>query len=171
MAQEIKNKVAESKLVTLDLQDYYIEGKRSQIDVAQWLEEGLILREKSFRQAVNSFDFSAFKNHFVALHCSTDAIVPVWAYMLMTSKLEGLAQEIVFGDLQQLESFLMRESLRRIDISAFSGKNIIVKGCFEKPIPSSAYVQITQQLSAVANAVFYGEACSSVPVFKKSKSG
>ncbi|MDT8414958.1 MAG: DUF2480 family protein [Flavobacteriaceae bacterium] len=170
MAEEIKNKVAESKLITLDLQDYYLEGQRSQIDVAQWLEEGLILREKSFRQAVNSFDFSVFKNHFVALHCSTDAIIPVWAYMLLTSKLTGVAQAIVFGDLQQLESFLMRESLSRLDLSAFSGKNIIVKGCFEKPIPSSAYVQIMQQLSSVANAVFYGEACSSVPVFKKPKS-
>jgi hypothetical protein len=170
MVQEIKNKVAESKLITLDLQDYYLEGKRSQVDVAQWLEEGLILREKPFREAVNSFDFSTYKNHFVALYCSTDAIVPVWAYMLLTSKLTGLAQEIVFGDLQQLESFLMHKSLSQIDVSAFSGKNIIVKGCFEKPIPPSAYVQITQRLSGVANAVFYGEACSSVPVFKKPKS-
>lgn len=169
MEGEIKNRVAQSTLVTFDLEDLYPSGERASLDVSEWLEEGLVLREKKFRDAVNAFDFSIYQNRHVALFCSTDAIVPVWAFMLVGSKLFGVAQNVVFGSLDDLENVLFTQKIYQTDFSAFKDKNVMVKGCFNKPVPTSAFVLITLQLQKYAKAVFYGEACSSVPIYKKKQ--
>lgn len=169
MEGEIKNRVAQSTLVTFDLEDLYPSGERVALDVSQWLEEGLVLREKKFREVVNTFDFSIYKNQHVALFCATDAIVPVWAYMLVTSKLTNLAQNVIFGSHEDLENALFTQKIYQTDFSAFKDKNVMVKGCFNKPVPASAFVLVTLQLQKHAKAVFYGEACSSVPIYKKQK--
>lgn len=169
MEGQIKNRVAESTLATLDLEDFYSAGQRSAIDLSQWLEEGLVLREKKFRDTVNAFNFSPYQDHHVALLCSTDAIVPVWAYMLVASKLFGIAQNMIFGDLNDLEKVLFTQKISQTDFSAYKDKNVMVKGCFKKPVPASAFVLVTTQLQKHAKAVFYGEACSSVPIYKKPR--
>lgn len=169
MEGEIKNRVAESTLITLDLEDFYLPGERIAIDLSQWLEEGLVLREKKFREAVNTHDFSIYKNQHLALFCATDAIVPVWAYMLVASKLSHIAQNVIFGSLEDLENALFTQKIYQTDFSAYKDKNVMVKGCFNKPVPASAFVLVTLQLQKYAKAVFYGEACSSVPIYKKQQ--
>ncbi len=167
MAEEIINRVANSNLVTIDPEDFYIDGKRFVLDVSQWLDEGLVLREKNFRQAVGSYDWAVYQNGLVALHCSTDAIIPVWAYMLIASKLSGIAAKVTLGNLEDLERELFIDQISKLNLSDYTGKNVIVKGCSKKPVPGSAYILITQKIEPFAKAVLYGEACSSVPVFKK----
>ncbi|MGC1516350.1 MAG: DUF2480 family protein [Maribacter sp.] len=167
MSEEIINKVAQSKLVTFNLEDHYPEGKRSSIDIKEWLHEGLILREKEFRISLENHDWAQYTDHFVALHCSSDAIVPGWAYMLITTKIAPYAKKAVQGDLQALESFLYQSVIESINVSDFQDKMVIIKGCSKKPVPLNAYVFITEKLQAVAKSVMYGEACSSVPLFKR----
>jgi hypothetical protein len=167
MAEEIVNRVANSKLVTIDLEDYYIEGKRCLLDISQWLDEGLVLREKNFRQVVDSFDWTVFQNALVALYCSTDAIFPVWAYMLISSKLTGIAAKITLGNLEDLDRELFINQISKLNPSDYTDKNVLIKGCSKKPVPDAAYIFITQKIEPFAKAIMYGEACSSVPVFKK----
>jgi hypothetical protein len=169
MREEIINRVASSKLKNFDLEDYYASGTRTQIDIAQWLVEGMVLVESRFRESVKNTDFTTYKNHHVALHCSTDAIVPQWAWMLLQSQLTGVATTIVHGSLQDLETVLYRKALEQIDLSEFEDLPVIVKGCAHKPVPTSAYLMITEKLQGVARSIMYGEACSSVPVYKKAK--
>lgn len=169
MREEIINRVASSKLRNFDLEDYYTPGTRSTIDISQWLMEGLVLIEKRFRESVKTTDFSIYKDHHVALHCSTDAIVPAWAWMLLQSELSNVAQSVVYGTLEDLETYLYRNSIENIDLTAYTDLPVIVKGCAKKPVPVSAYLMITEKLQKVASSVMYGEACSSVPVFKSSK--
>lgn len=167
MAEEIINRVASSKLVTIDLEDFYADGKRLVLDVSQWLDEGLVLREKNFRQSVDTYDWTVFQNGLVALHCSTDAIVPVWAYMLISSKLSRIADKVTLGKLEDLERELFIDQISKLDLSDYKEKNVLIKGCSRKPVPASAYILIAQKIEPYAKAVFYGEACSSVPIFKK----
>lgn len=167
MSEEIINKVAQSKLVTFNLEDHYPEGKRSSIDIKEWLHEGLILREREFRISLENHDWAQYTDHFVALYCSSDAIVPGWAYMLITTKVAPYAKKTVQGDLQALESFLYQSVIESMNVSDFQDKMVIIKGCSKKPVPLNAYVFITEKLQAVAKSVMYGEACSSVPLFKR----
>lgn len=167
MSEEIINKVAQSKLVTFNLEDHYPEGKRSSIDIKEWLHEGLILREREFRISLENHDWAQYTDHFVALYCSSDAIVPGWAYMLITTKIAPYAKKTVQGDLQALESFLYQSVIESMNVSDFQDKMVIIKGCSKKPVPLNAYVFITEKLQAVAKSVMYGEACSSVPLFKR----
>ncbi|MDP2059010.1 MAG: DUF2480 family protein [Flavobacteriaceae bacterium] len=167
MSEEIINRVSNSKLVTIDLEDYYVEGKRHRLDISQWLDEGLVLREKKFRQAVESYDWTFYQDGLVALHCSTDAIVPIWAYMLISSKLSGIAAKIVLGNLEDLERELFINQISKLNPSDYTAKNVIIKGCSKKPVPDAAYILITQKIVSFTKAIMYGEACSSVPVFKK----
>jgi len=164
---EIRNRVAESKLVTFDLEAYYPEGNRIAIDIKDWLFEGLLLREKDFREQLNTHDWAQYQNSFVALNCSTDAIVPGWAYMLITAKLAPFAQKVVVGNLEQLESALFQTILEELDVSSMADKPVIIKGCSNKPVPQNAYVMATAKIQKVAKSVMYGEACSSVPLYKK----
>ncbi len=169
MSEEIINRVASSKLKTFDLEDHYTPGARSQIDLAQWLVDGYVLMESRFRESVKATDFTTYQDHHVAIHCSTDAIIPQWAWMLVQTELTGIATTIVHGNLQDIETYLYRDAIDQLDLSLYEGLPVIVKGCAKKPVPPAAYMMITARLQQVARSVMYGEACSSVPVYKKKK--
>lgn len=167
MSEEIINRVAQSKLITFDLEDYYPVGERVILDLKDWLFEGFILREKEFRTFAEDHDWALYKDAYVALNCSTDAIIPGWANMLIASKLEPFAKKIVAGDLEQLETSIYQSIIADIDVSPFLDKLVIIKGCSNKPVPANAYIWITAKLQTVAKSVMYGEACSSVPLYKR----
>ncbi|WP_194851677.1 DUF2480 family protein [Nonlabens antarcticus] len=169
MREEIINRVANSKLKNFDLEDYYAPGTRIEIDVSQWLMEGLVLVESRFRESVKTTDFSVYQNHHVALNCSTNAIIPPWAWMLLQAEVSSYAATIVYGTLEDLETEIYRDIIKDLDLSHFENLPVIVKGCSKKPVPVAAYMMITNKLKSVASSVMYGEACSSVPVFKKPK--
>jgi hypothetical protein len=166
---EIVNKVANSVLEVFDLEDYYPSGIRTQLDISQWLLDGFLLKEKDFREALKNHDWSKFQNHFVAIHCSTDAIIPAWASILVTVYLSPFAQKVVVGNLTDLETSLYQEILSTLDYSKYQDKPIILKGCSKKPVPESAYIMAIQKLQPFAKSIMYGEACSAVPLYKKSK--
>ncbi|WP_396155006.1 DUF2480 family protein [Flavobacterium macrobrachii] len=166
---EIINKVASSSLEVFDLEDYYPIGIRTQIDISQWLYEGFLLKEKDFREALKNHDWSQYQNHLVAIHCSTDAILPAWASILVTTHVSSFAQKVVLGTINDLETALYQEILSKIDYTQYQDKPIILKGCSKKPVPESAYIIAIQELQKVAKSVMYGEACSAVPLFKKAK--
>lgn len=165
--KEIVNRVAASKLITFDLESYYPEGTRTLIDIEVWLFQGLLLREKEFRTAIDQHDWSQYQNHYIALHCSTDAIIPGWAYLLLTSKLVPFAKKIVVGSLEVLETILYEDLLSTLNTKPFENKPVIIKGCSNKPVPEGAYIALLQKLQPVARRLMYGEACSSVPLFKR----
>jgi len=167
MAEEIINKVANSVLEVFDLEDYYPKGIRTQIDISQWLYEGFLLKEKDFREALKNHDWSQYQDHLVAIHCATDAIIPAWASILVTTYIALFAQKVVLGTVSDLETSLYQDILSKIDYSKYQDKPVILKGCSKKPVPESAYVIAIQQLQLVAKSVMYGEACSAVPLFKK----
>lgn len=164
---DIVNRVSQSKLVTFDLEDYYPKGQRIVLDIKDWLYEGFILKEKEFRGYLNEHDWTKYTNSYVALSCSTDAIVPGWAYMLIASKLQPYAKKIVQGTLEDVETALYQSIVENLDISGFKDKPVIIKGCSNKPVPPNAYLYITEKLQTVAKSIMYGEACSSVPLFKR----
>ena len=167
MPEEIINRVAQSKLITFDLEELYPEGERVLVDLKEWLYEGLILREKEFRKNVAAHDWSQYKNTYVAITCSTDAIVPGWANMLITSKLEPYAKKVVYGDLETLETVIYQEALQDFDFSSYQDKPVIIKGCANKPVPQNAYLFATTRIQKIAKSVMYGEACSAVPIYKR----
>lgn len=164
---EIVNRVAQSKLITFDLEDYYPEGARMVLDIKDWLYEGLILREKEFRAYADAHDWSVYQDAFVALQCSSEAIIPGWAYMLITSRLQPFAKQVVVGDLESLETVLYQKVIADLEIETFRDKPVIIKGCTNKPVPKNAYLWATAKIQQVAKSVMYGEACSSVPLFKR----
>jgi len=166
---EIVNKVANSVLEVFDLEDYYTSGIRTQLDISQWLLDGFLLKEKDFREALKIHDWSQFQNHFVAIHCSTDAIIPAWASILVTVYLSPFAKKVVFGNLIDLETSLYQEILSTLDYSKYQDKPVILKGCSKKPVPESAYIMAIQKLQPFVKSIMYGEACSAVPLYKKSK--
>jgi hypothetical protein len=168
MADEIINRVANSKLVTLDLEDYYPEGKRILFDIKDWLFEDIVLREKDFRANVKQHDWSQYNNTFVALTCSTDAIIPAWAYMLLSLSLQPFAKKIVVGNLDALETSIYQDIIETLDVSEFKNKPVIIKGCAKKPVPQNAYIMLANKLRPVVKSVMYGEACSSVPLYKNT---
>lgn len=167
MAEEIVNRVAKSSLMVFDLEEIYPEGKRVLIDIRDWLYEGLVLREKEFRAKVKAQDWSEYQSTYVALSCSTDAIIPVWAYMLITTHLTPYAKKVVYGDLEFLESTIFEQELDGIDLSPYTNKPTIIKGCSEVAVPTHAYMIAAEKLRKVAKSVMYGEACSAVPLFKQ----
>jgi hypothetical protein len=169
MTDEIINKVANSSLEVFDLEDYYPHGIRTQIDLSQWLEEGFLLKEKDFRESIKNHDWKQYKNHYVAIHCATDAIIPAWAIILVTVYLTPFAKKIVSGNLSDLETALYQDIIPTLDFSKYQDKPVILKGCSKKPVPESAYVLAIQKLQPYAKSIMYGEACSAVPLFKKSK--
>ena len=166
-AGEIVNRVANSALVTIDLEDYYPKGTRVCFDIKEWLYEGLVLREKEFRAFVSTHDWSAYKDQFIALHCTSDAIIPGWAYMLVRLQLSGIAKQVVVGDLEALETTLYQTIISELDLHFYENKPVIIKGCSNKPVPKNAYLFLIDKLQPIAKSIMYGEACSSVPLFKK----
>lgn len=169
MSEEIINRVAQSQLVTFNLEDYYPEGERIVFDLSEWLHDGFVLREKNFRDHAKEHDWSLYTGKFIALNCTTDAIVPAWAYMLIATCLQPYAKKVVIGDLEELESHLYQEVIDRLDVSALKDKPVIVKGCSRKPVPKNAYVFLINKLQPVVKSLMYGEACSSVPLYKQPK--
>lgn len=169
MAEEIVNKVAQSKLMPVNLEDFYPAGRRIQIDLKDWLFEGIMLREKDYRAAIKEHDFSKYQDAYVAIHCSEDAIIPTWAYMLMTSNVTPFAKKVVQGDLVQLETALYQEIIGSLNVSDYEGQRIIMKGCGEKPVPVSAYTAFVEKVQPVALSILFGEPCSTVPVYKKPR--
>ena len=169
MQDEIINKVANSALEVFDLEDYYPSGIRTQIDISQWLLEGFLLKEKDFREALKNHDWKQYENHYVAIDCSTDAIIPAWASILVTVYLSPFSKKVVMGNLSDLETALYQEILPTLDYSIYQDKPVILKGCSKKPVPESAYIIAIQKLQPFAKSIMYGEACSAVPLFKKGK--
>jgi hypothetical protein len=166
MENNIVNKVANSGIITVDLEEYSVPGERVLFDIKPLLFQELILKEKDFREFIKTNDWSIYKDKLVALTCTADAIVPTWAYMLLTLALEPFAKKIVFGNLNDLEIILFSEELNKLDISKYKDARIVVKGCGEKALPVNAYVQITEKLKPFVKSIMYGEPCSTVPLYK-----
>lgn len=164
---EIVNRVSQSTLVTFNLEDHYPKGERVLLDIKDWLYEGFILREKDFRAALKDHNWEQYKDAYVALTCSTDAIIPGWAYMLIATELQPYVKKMLVGNLEQLETSLYQSIIEKLDLSAYKDKPVIIKGCSNKPVPPNAYLWITSKMQTVAKSVMYGEACSSVPLFKR----
>lgn len=169
MQDEIVNKVANSVLEVFDLEDYYVVGVRNQIDISQWLSDGIILKEKDFRESLSVHDWSQYQNQYVALYRSSEIIIPAWASILVTSHLIPFAKKVVFGTLEDLETALYQEILPQLDFSHLENKPLILKGCSKKPVPMSAYLLAIQLLQPFAKSIMYGEACSAVPLYKRKK--
>lgn len=165
--ETIVNKVANSSLINIDLEDYYPKGKRMQLDITEALFQGLLLKEKDFREWVKEHNWEQYQDAYVAVHCSADAIVPVWAYMLVASKLEPHAKKIAFGNLEDLETQVYAQVIDDLDVQQWEDKRLIIKGCGNLPVPRAAYLMMTNKLRPIAKSIMYGEACSTVPIYKK----
>jgi len=158
--EEITNRVANSGIITLDLSDWYPEGERAFIDLKENLWQGMALRESDFRQQINSMDKSIFTGAYVGIYCSAEAIIPVWAYMLVASELSGIAREVFFSDPESLEMLLWERSLSFINPEDFREKRVVVKGCSDKPVSPHAFVKVIGKLRPVVHSLMFGEPCS-----------
>ena len=167
MTDPIINKVAESGLITIDPANYFPGEETKLFDLKDFLFMGLILKEKDFREALKGYDWEQFRNANVAVTCSADAIIPVWAWMLVGSYLQPVAKEIVMGNEQELHKAIFLKNLAKIDTSEFADKRIVIKGCGDTPIGDFVYMELPRILQPVARSIMYGEPCSTVPVYKK----
>lgn len=167
MEDIIINKVAESALTSIDLEEYYPKGETAVFDLKEHLFMGLILKEKDFRAALPTLDWEKYRDKNVAITCSVDAIIPMWAYMLVASYLNPVAKEIVFGEEKNLLNTLLVRNVSRIRGEEYTDKRVVVKGCGDVPIPEAAYVEITNKLRPFVKSIMYGEPCSTVPIYKK----
>lgn len=165
---ELINKVATSSLVTFDLEQYYQSGERISIDIKDQLFQQLVLREKDFRAYIKSHDWSQYKNKLVAIYCSVDAIVPTWAYMLLSIALEGYARRTIFGTLEELETQLFYDAFSAIEWTAFKDAKVVIKGCSKVNVPVAVYVEATNRLKPLVSSIMYGEPCSTVPLYKRT---
>ena len=169
MSEVIVNKVASSGLLTLDLMDYAPANEILVFDLKDYLFMGMILKEKDFREGLKQLDWSVYRDKNVAVFCSVDAIIPLWAYMLVSSNLQPVAKDIYTGSVSEMYKHLFLKNISAIDPGEFSGKRIVVKGCGDKEIESYAYAEITRVLVPVVKSIMYGEPCSTVPVFKRKE--
>ena len=169
MGEVIVNKVSESGLITLDLEEYYPKEETGVFDMKDHLFMGLILKEKEFRETMKTLNLSPYKGKNIALTCSADAIIPMWAYMLAASYLEPVANEVIFGDKEFLHKTLFLKNISKINVSDYNDKRVVIKGCGDLPISETAYVAITSLLRPVVKSIMYGEPCSTVPIYKKAK--
>jgi Protein of unknown function (DUF2480) len=169
MDEVFVNKVSESGLITLDLEDFYPKEETAVFDMKDHLFMGLILKEKEFREGLKNLDPTPYQAKNVALTCSTDAIIPMWAYMLVASFLEPVAKEVVFGDKDFLHKTIFLKNIAKINAADYEDKRVVIKGCGELPISETAYVAVTSLLRPVAKSIMYGEPCSTVPIYKKPR--
>ncbi|MDX5326955.1 MAG: DUF2480 family protein [Bacteroidota bacterium] len=167
MSDEIVNRVADSGLITLSLEDLYPQGQRMTLDLADFLFERLMLREKDFREKIDQRDWGLYSDAFVNVICSEDAIIPQWAYMLIGERLQPYARKVVFGSREVLESQLMEDALNGFPYEDYEGKRVILKGCSKLPVPPQAFSTFTMRIRPYVRSLMYGEACSTVPVYKK----
>ncbi|KGO89113.1 DUF2480 family protein [Flavobacterium suncheonense] len=164
---EIINRVANSALQVFDLEDYFPKQPIVELDISQWLFGGFILKEAEFREQLKAHDWTQYKEAYVALHCSEDAILPAWAYALVSVYLQPYALKVVNGSGKDLLLSVYQQTLDQLDYSGFKDKPVILKGCSNKPVPQELYVLAVQKLVPVAKSLMFGEACSSVPLYKK----
>lgn len=169
MSEEIVNRVVNSGLITFNLEDIFPEGERVLYDIKENLWQEIALKEKDFREFVKHHDWSAYQDKYVAIYCSVDAIVPTWAYMLLTTKLAPFAKKVVFGNLEELETILFEEAISKVDPKYYIDARVVIKGCSGKVVPPSAYVRVTELLQPVVKILMYGEPCSTVPLYKKPR--
>ena len=169
MDEVFVNKVAESGIITLNLEDYYPKEPVAVFDMKDYLFMELILKEKDFREALKAADFSAYKDKNVAITCTADAIIPMWAYMLAASYLQPVACDVYFGNEEFLHNTLFIKNIATMDASAYSDKRMVIKGCGDLPVTAAAYVEITKKLRPCAKSIMFGEPCSTVPIYKKAK--
>jgi hypothetical protein len=169
MENEIINKVALSGIITIDLEEFYLQGERVLLDIKEQLFQGLILKEKDFREFIKNEDWRKYTDKYVALICSADAVIPTWAYMLLAIQVEPYVKKVVFGDLETLETVLYNEILNKLNINDYKDARVVIKGCGHLSVPKAAYVEITRLLRPVAKSIMYGEACSMVPLYKQPK--
>lgn len=167
MSETIVNKVAESGLITLDLEDFYPKGDIVVFDLKDYLFMGLILKEKDYRAALLATDWTQYQDKYVAITCTADAIIPIWANMLAASYLQPVAKDVVFGNEQQLITNIITKNLATVKAEEYTDKRVVVKGCGDIAIPETAYVDITNKLRPFAKSIMYGEPCSTVPIYKK----
>lgn len=167
MEHAIVNKVAESGIVTLNLEDFYPKGEIVLFDLKEFLFMSLILKEKDYRSALQNINWQQYSGKYVAVTCTADAIIPTWAYMLAASNLQPVVKAVFFGDEKTLISNMLLENISNINPRDFTDKRVVVKGCGDLPIPENAYVAITVKLRPFAKSIMYGEPCSTVPVYKK----
>ena len=167
MSDAIVNKVAESGLITLDLEKFLPGNPVVLFDLKDYLFMGLILKEKDFRAAMQQHDWAQYQDKYVAVACTADAVIPVWAYMLVASYLQPFATDVVYGTEEELINQVLMKNLQQLDVSVYADKRIVVKGCGDVPIADRAYLEITKRLRPVAKSIMYGEPCSTVPIFKK----
>ena len=167
MSEAIVNKVSESGLITLDLEQYYPANDVLLFDLKDYLFRGLILKEKDFREALKNQDWEVYRNKYVGVTCSADAIIPPWAYMLAASYLQPVAKDVILGDEKEVRKIVFLKNIQGIDVSEFAGQRVVVKGCGETPIGEFAYMEITKRLRPVVKTIMYGEPCSTVPIYKK----
>ena len=168
MSQEIINRVANSKLETIDLEHFFPKIERVSFDIKPWLKDELFLLEKDFREKVKNFDWRKYKNKAVYIICSNDAIVPDWAYILISSQLNTFNVRNVIGSKEVLNVKLITEIVDAFDFSIFKEKSVIIKGCSDQKVPLLAYSVLLEKLQLEAKSIMFGEACSSVPIYKSS---
>jgi hypothetical protein len=167
MSEAIVNKVSESGLITLDLEQYYPREEVVLFDLKDYLFMRLILKEKDFREALKNQDWEVYRKKYVGVTCSADAIIPPWAYMLAASYLQPVAKDVIMGDEKEVHKTIFLQNIQGIDVNEFTGQRVVVKGCGETPIGEFAYMEITKRLRPVAKTIMYGEPCSTVPIYKK----
>jgi len=167
MEDVLVNKVAESGLITIDLEEYYPSGEVMVFDIKDYLFMGLILKEKDFREALKDLDWTIYQDKNIAITCTADAVIPMWAYMLVVTYLQPIAKDVAFGNEASLHQALFITNLQKINPADYTDKRVVIKGCGDKPISEAAYVEITRLLRPVVKSIMYGEACSTVPIYKK----
>lgn len=163
---EIRNKVAESGLVNFDLSTLVPKGVRKGIDLKDFLFQEMILKEKDFREKVEAINTEEYEGAYIYIYNSADAIVPLWAYFVLTAKLTDVAKKIVFGSRQDLDVILMHNAIQTYDFDFMRGKRVLVKGCTDKDIPENAYIELVEQIKPIVKSLMFGEACSNVPIIK-----
>lgn len=166
--EEIINRVSKSPIITFDLEALYPAGKRQSLDISQWLYEGILLKEKEFRAALAQHNWTQYSDCYLAIDCSTDTILPAWAFLLVATYAAPYCKKVVIGNLNDLETILYSSILEKLDTTPYVNKPVIIKGCANKPIPANAYILLAQKLQGVAKSLMYGEACSAVPLYKKN---
>ena len=169
MSGEIVNRIANSPIITFKLEEYYPKGERVILDIKDQLFQGMILRERDFRAWVKEHDWSQYQDKHVAITCSVDTIIQVWAYMLLEVSLQPFAKTVVFGSNEDLEVYLWMEVLNQIDFSQYEDRPVVIKGCSDIKIPTAIYVETTRRMMPFSKKLSYGEPCSTVPIYKKAK--
>ena len=167
MSDQIFNRVANSALQVIDLEEFYQEGTRTLLSITAFLDDGIVLREQTFRERLQSHDWKKYQNQFVAVHCPDDILVPQWATLLVVTHLQPLAKYVVVGTAADLEQQLFAEQLAHMDFSPYQDGLVMIKGCSNKPVPEQAMGLLAAKLTPIVKKLSYGEACSSVPLYKK----